>query len=62
MEKLQLDTQKIERLWHGRTYTELADKMGISRQLLNYYLKSRAVSAAPMIAKALGVDPRDLVK
>ena len=61
MQSLKLNSEKVLRLWGG-SQAGLARKMGVSRQLLGYYLRSRALSAAPKLAKILGLDAKDLIK
>jgi len=62
MKKLELDTQKIYRLWGHQSMAELARRLGVSRQLLHYWLSARAVQAAPRIAPELGLDAKDLIR
>ena len=61
---MKLNTPKIKnelkRL--GKTQTWLADKAGMSRQLLSYVLLKQALSGAEKIGKALDIEPRDLIK
>jgi transcriptional regulator with XRE-family HTH domain len=65
MEKLMLDTDKIERLkkLHGYTYDDLARKMGLnSRQHVYDYIKHKRIAGAVKFAEIFGVDPKDLIK
>jgi len=61
---MKMDTTKIkqelERL--GKNQSWLANKMNVSRQLLFYMVKSKKITHAERIAKALNLDPRDLIK
>ncbi|MDO9463727.1 MAG: hypothetical protein Q7J67_00255 [bacterium] len=52
--------QELERL--GENQAWLANKMKVSRQLLFYMIKSKKITHAEKIAKALNLDPRDLIK
>jgi len=52
--------QELERL--GKNQSWLAAKMKCSRQLLFYMVKSKKITHAERIAKALNLDPRDLIK
>ncbi len=60
---MKLNIQKIkkelERLSQNQTW--LAKKMDISRQLLSYMIRSEKITHAEKIAKALNLDPRDLI-
>ena len=66
MEKLRLKTDKIrnemQRL--GLNERDLAKmiKPKTSQQLLNYWLRSGSLAGVHKIAKALGVEPKDLIK
>jgi transcriptional regulator with XRE-family HTH domain len=53
--------QELERL--GWTNTEYADRVGVSRQLLHYYLNKdpKGFRIATRLAKPLHIDPRDLL-
>jgi transcriptional regulator with XRE-family HTH domain len=53
--------QEMERL--GLNQTELARRMGISRQLLNYYLQRdlREIPAVERLAKQFNIPPKDLL-
>ena len=61
--KILLNTKKINaeinRL--GWSKAKLANEMKISRQLLNYYFRTRSVYCAGKFGKALNLDPKDLV-
>ena len=51
---------ELQRL--GWTRTEYARKLGISRQLLNYYLhKGKSIRLVNRLADPLHIDPRDLL-
>jgi len=56
---------ELERL--GWTQTELAKRMGVSRQLVNRHLMSAngvgiTLKTIDKMADALGLDPKDLIK
>jgi DNA-binding Xre family transcriptional regulator len=42
-------------------YTDLAKKMGVSRQMMNYIMTDGSKSYAPKLAKALNCIPYDLI-
>jgi len=52
--------QELKRL--GKSQSWLATKMKVSRQLLFYMIKSKKITHAERIAKALNLDPRDLIQ
>jgi hypothetical protein len=60
---MELNTQKIKnelkRVKQNQTW--LANKMNVSRQLLSYMILSKKITHAERIAKALNLDPRDLI-
>ena len=60
--KLNTDKIKSELKRLGKTQTWLADRAGMSRQLLSYVLIKQALSGAVKIGKALDIEPRDLIK
>ena len=61
---MKLNTDKIfkelDRL--EQTQTWLAEKAGMSKQLLNYLLKQKSLAGAEKIGRALDIEPRDLIK
>ena len=61
---MELNTQKIKkelyRLKQNQTWR--ANKMKVSRQLLSYMILSKKITHAERIAKALNLDPRDLIR
>jgi len=61
---MELNTYKIRKELKRLKKTQgwLADKMKISKQLLSYRLNSKRITHAEGIAKALGINPRDLIK
>ena len=65
---MQINLSKIEkeRERNGWNYTRLAEEMGISKQRLNFILspkyKSNTFQTIEMLAKALSVDPKDLIQ
>ena len=61
---MKLNTTKIRKMLSqaGRNQAWLANKMGISRQLMSYRLRSEHVNHVDLIAKAMGVKPKDLLK
>jgi transcriptional regulator with XRE-family HTH domain len=65
---MKLNKKKIEaelkRL--GWSYSDYARKLGVSRQLLNYYINgqgggAKALSVIERMAKPLLIDPKDLI-
>jgi len=67
--KLNIEKIKDELKKLGHTQTWLAMKIihsdgktGISRQLLSYMICSKKITHTERIAKALGLNPRDLIK
>ena len=64
MEKLRLKTKKIRGEMKRLGYSErdLAKIIGTSQQLLNYWLREKSLAGVHRIAKALNVDPKDLIK
>lgn len=63
MKELKLDTGKVlyELERQELSKVQLAQKMGTTKQNLNYILQSRPVSQVSRVADALGVDPLLLV-
>ena len=63
LQNMKLNTTKIknelERIGHTQSW--LADKMNISRQLLSYMVRSKKITHAERIGKALGIEPKDLI-
>ena len=61
--QLKLNIKKIERERKrlGMNYTQLADKMGISKQLLSYILKKRLIIHASRFGKAFDLNGKDLI-
>ena len=61
---MELNTYKIRRELKRLKKTQgwLANKMKISKQLLSYRLNSRRITHAEGIAKALDLDPKDLIR
>ena len=60
--KILLELEKL-----GWTQTELAKRMGVSRQLVNRHLMTEEavginLTTIDKIADALGIDPKDLIK
>ena len=53
-------TKELKRL--DKTPYWLANKIGTSKQLVGYWMRTKSLSGAEKIAKALGLDPRDLIK
>ena len=60
---MELNTNKIKnelkRVKQNQTW--LASKMNVSRQLLSYMILSKKITHAERIAKALNLNPRDLI-
>ena len=61
--QLKLNTKKIkrERERLGLNNTQLADKMGISKQLLSYILKKKLIIHADKFGKVFDVHGKDLI-
>lgn len=61
---MKLNTDKIHKELKrlDKSQSWLAEKAGMSRQLLNYLLKSQSFKGAEKIGKALDIEPRDLIK
>ncbi len=61
---MKLNTDKIfkELSRLEETQTWLANESGMSKQLLNYLLKKESIAGAKKIGRALGIEPRDLIK
>ena len=51
---------ELKRLKQNQSW--LSREMKISRQLLSYMMQSKKITHAERIAKALGMNPRDLIK
>ena len=64
MEKLQLNKKKVDlelrRL--NKTYTWLAQEIGISKALLSYHVILKTIKAAEMIAPVFKLHAKDLIK
>jgi len=60
---MKLNVSKIkDRLWEMRKTTGwLVQEAGISRQMLSYYFRTGSVAGVIDIAKALDLDPKDLI-
>lgn len=62
---LKLNSQKIKWELHLRDMTQqdLADELGVTRQAVNDMLnrKSAGLKLLSRVAKALGLDPKDLL-
>ena len=60
---LKLNTEKIERERKrlGLTKTELAKRMGISKQLLHYTIKKQQIFHIEEFAFILEFEPKDLI-
>ena len=61
---MELNTQKIKKELKRlkRNQSWLSKKMGISRQLLSYMITSKKITHAERIAKALDMEPKDLIR
>ena len=61
---MELNTQKVENELKriGKSHSWLAKKMGIARQYVSYIFKTKPITQAERIAKALNLDPKDLIK
>lgn len=57
IEKIKAELARME-----RNQTWLSRKMDVSKQLLSYMLLSKKITHAERIAKALNLNPRDLIK
>ncbi len=64
MKILLLNTDKIDaelsRLGKNRSW--LANQIDISRQAMSRIMKDKPITQAERIGKALGIEPRDLIK
>ena len=62
--RLQLDTKKLARVMKlaNINQSELARRIGVSRQLLSYWIATKRVQSAEKIAPAFGLKPKDLVQ
>lgn len=60
---MQLNVEKVkaELARMERNQSWLARKMDVSKQLLSYMILSKKITHADRIAKALNLNPRDLV-
>lgn len=52
--------KELKRL--GKTDSWLAEEINTSKQLVGYWLHTRSLAGTERIAKALNLDPRDLIK
>jgi len=61
---MELHIQKIKKELKrlNRNQSWLSKKMGISRQLLSYMITSKKITHAERIAKALDMEPKDLIR
>lgn len=61
---IKLNTNKVERERKrlGIRKAELARKMGISKQLLNYTIKHRQLFHVDKFAEVFDMDAKDLIK
>ena len=61
--QLQLNIKKIEkqRKRLGMNYTQLADKMGFSKQRLSYILKKKLIIHADKFGRVFDVSGKDLI-
>ena len=62
---MELNTEKIKKEFDrlGWTYEKAAEKTGLnSRQAVHYYMDSKSIRGAEIFAKALDIDPKDLLK
>ena len=53
---------EIEKTVDIKSIYNIAEKAGISRQLLSYLLRSKSLKGAEKIGRALDIEPRDLIK
>ena len=49
----------MERL--GLSKAEIARKLGVTRQAVNYYFRFRPIGAAVKFAKLFNLNPKDLI-
>ncbi len=62
---MELNVKKIKKELKriGWSYEGLAQKSGIgTKQAVFYYFKSKSIRGAELFGKALGIDPKDLLK
>ncbi len=57
VEKIKVELKRI-----GKNQSWLAKEMGVARQYLSYIFKHKPITQAERIAKALNLDPKDLIK
>ena len=63
MMKLNVKKIKVELKRLGWSYERLAKESGLkSKQSAYYYLKSKSIYGADKFGKALGINPRDLIR
>lgn len=53
-------TKELKRL--DRNLTWLAKETNTSKQLVAYWMKAKSLYGAERIGKALGIEPKDLIK
>lgn len=60
---MKLNTEKINKELKrlNKSSYWLAREIGTSKQLVAYWLRSKSLSGVDRIAKALGINPRDLI-
>ena len=53
-------TKELRRI--DKTQYWLAEEINTSKQLVGYWLRTKSLAGAERIAKALNLNPRDLIK
>ena len=46
----------------GKNQTWLSAKISTSKQLVSYWLRTKSIAGAERIAKALDMEPKDLIR
>lgn len=61
---MELNIKKIEKEMKRLKLTKagLARELGISRQAVEYYFKSRPISKAEMFGRFFNISPKDFIK
>jgi len=61
---IKIDTDKIKNELKRRNKTQywLSEEIGASKQLVSYWLRTKSIAGAERIAKALDMEPKDLIR
>ena len=60
--KLNVEKIKKELDRMGWSQAKLANELGTSQQLVNYWMNSASLKGAEPIAKIFNIDPKDLIR